>query len=181
MRLDGFHYFSRRHEFQSRNALHEVGDICILWVANNFGWRANLYDPTLPHDGNAIAEPNGLVEIMGDEHGRLAHSRCEFQELILQLAADQGIESAERFIHQQYVRISGEGAGESDPLLHATRQFIRITIAEALKADKAQLLLGDGQALLLRHATQLETESNVVAYRAMRQQRHVLKHHAQFF
>src|SRR5262249_41566926 len=49
------------------------------------------------------------------------------------------------------------------------------------EADETQLLIGDRQALLLRHAAQLEAEGDVLAHGPMRQQGHVLEHHAHLF
>ena len=48
----------------------------------------------------------------------------QLPELVLQLAADQRIERAERLVHQNDLRVGGERAGQSDALLHAARELV---------------------------------------------------------
>lgn len=62
-----------------------------LGLGDNLFWGAELDDAAILHNGDARADADGLVEVVGDkEHGlmQLRGKRCE---LLLKLAADQGV------------------------------------------------------------------------------------------
>ena len=102
----------------------------------------------------------------------------ELEELILQLAADQGIEGAEGLVHQEHVGVRGERAGESHPLLHAAGQLGGEAVLEAVELDHGEHALGDLPATQLRLAADLQRIGHVVSHRAVREEGHVLKDHA---
>ena len=56
------------------------------------------------------------------------------------LPCRDGIEMAERFIHQQDVRFDGKGAGNRDALLHSARQVERIVALLPGQPDHVQVL-----------------------------------------
>ena len=68
-------------------------------------------------DGDLVTQLDGLVDVVGDEHDRLAEFRLQAQELVLQLAADDRVDGAERLVHQHHRRIRGQRPGHADPLL----------------------------------------------------------------
>ncbi|MNT87713.1 hypothetical protein D3C72_2281620 [compost metagenome] len=67
---------------------------------------------------------------MGDKYNRLPRLLPDLQQLILQQLPGLGIDSPEGLIHQQYLRIVCERAGNGHALLHAARQLIRIAVGE---------------------------------------------------
>ena len=69
--------------------------------------------------------PDGFGEIVGDEDGGLSHLARQRDEVVLKLAADQGIKGAERLVHQQDFGIAGKRPGKADALLHAAGQLLR--------------------------------------------------------
>lgn len=101
----------RLHEMQPGNARHEFLDVRIGRLQHDVLGGSDLHEATILHDGDAIADPDGLVEVVGDEYGRLAELLRELAELVLQLASDERIERTERFVHQDDLRVGRECAG----------------------------------------------------------------------
>jgi len=166
---------------EARNALDEGGDIVVRRRGNDCLGRAYLDETTVFHDGNAVAKADRLVKIVGDKNRRLAHRRREAHEFVLELATDQRVKCAERLVHQQDIRIGGERTGESDALLHASRELVGIPVPPARELNKGKLLLGDGPAPLPVVALDLESEGYIVAYRTVRKDRDVLEDHTDLF
>ena len=57
-----------------------------------------------------------LVDVVRHEDHRLAQLGLETEELVLQARARDGIDRAERLVHEQHGRIGRERAGDTDPL-----------------------------------------------------------------
>jgi len=80
-------------------------------------WSPVLFEhPSFPEDGDAAAHLDGLVDVVGHEDDRLAHRAVKLQELILQAAARDRVDGAERLVHQHQGRVSGQRPGQPDPL-----------------------------------------------------------------
>src|SRR5690349_13735226 len=76
------------------------------------------------HD-HAVAEPDGLADVMGHEqHGELAF-RADPVQLVVKHVPGHRVERAERLVHQQHVRVLGQRPGQRDPLPHAAGQLVR--------------------------------------------------------
>ncbi len=84
-----------------------------------------LQQSSLAHDGDAVAEPERLVDVVRHEDDRRAEAPLDAEQVVLRLAADDRVERAERLVHQQHVRLRGQRAGDPDALLLAARQFVR--------------------------------------------------------
>ncbi len=52
---------------------------------------AHLQDAAPLHDGDAVADAHGLVQVVGDEHHRALALGLQAQQLVLHLPANQGI------------------------------------------------------------------------------------------
>ncbi len=114
------------------------------------------------HDDDAVAQVDGLLDVVGDEdHGALV-LLPDRQGLLLHGVAGLRIECAERLVHQQHIRAVRPGAGEAHALLHAARELVRIGRLETLQADEVDVLLGGRIALGLVHAFYVKAERNVV-------------------
>ncbi len=90
------------------------------------------------HQQDAVGEQDGLVHVVGDHEGGLAGLGDEAAHLLLQRAAGERVERAERLVHQQQFRRDGEGAGDADALLHAARELRRLALGRLLEPDAAQ-------------------------------------------
>ena len=72
---------------------------------------------------HAVAELDRLVDIVGDEHDRLAHHALEAQQLVLQAISGDRIDGPERLVHQQDVRVRPERSGDADALALSPAQL----------------------------------------------------------
>ena len=97
--------------------------------------------------------------------------------LVLHVTANQGIESAERLVVEQHLRVDRERAREADSLLHAARKLVRELARRVLEADELQHLRGPCVALAFRDALHLEPERDVIEDGPVREQPEVLKDH----
>src|SRR5688572_6285987 len=156
---------------------HELGDVRIRRTQHDVRGRAALHDAASLEDRDPVAEPQGLVEVVGYEQDRLAHALLQRAQLVLQLAADQRIERRERLVHQQDLRVSRECARETDALLHAAGELVAVMIGPLRQSNELELLVDDATALGSRLAAQLEAQADVLANGAPRQQAELLKDH----
>ena len=108
----------------------EVGDEVVRGRGEQAVGRVVLREVTADlEDRDAVAHLHRLVDVVGDEHDRLAQRLLQAQELVLQLRARDRVDRAERLVHQHDRRIGGEGAGDADALALAAGELARIPIA----------------------------------------------------
>ncbi|MNQ79287.1 hypothetical protein D3C85_942290 [compost metagenome] len=108
--------------------------------------RVHLFDLALTQDGDPVRQFQGFFLIVGDEDGRHAGLFVDLTQPAAQVAADAGVQSAERLVQQQQARLDGQGAGQGDALTLAAGKLAGIAGAEALQLDQAQQVvdpLGD--------------------------------------
>ena len=99
-------------------------------------------------------------------------------QLVLHLAADERIERAEGFVHEQDVGVGRQCAGQPYPLLHAAAELAGIAPLVAAEPDEGQGPLGGRIATLDVHAFHLEPERDVGADVLVGEQGEVLEDHA---
>jgi hypothetical protein len=166
------------HHLQPRDSGHEVGDVIIGRVHDDIFRGADLHHAPITHDGNAVANAHRLVKVVGDEDGGLLELLRQLDELVLQLAADQRVERAERLVHQQHVRVGCQRAGKAHTLLHAARQLMGKLVAPGPKLHNIENAGSLFQPVVLADLADFQRHRHVVQHRAVRQQREVLEHHA---
>ncbi len=79
--------------------------------------RADLDDDAVLHDGDAVAEADGLVEIMGDEDDGLGEHALQAKETRSASRGGSAVEGGERFVEEPQRRLGGEASGRCDALL----------------------------------------------------------------
>ena len=79
----------------------------------------------MTEDNDAIAEIDRFFKIMGDEDGNYPLFSCELKDFVLQRLAGHRVEGAERFVHQQELRLLGKATCDLHSLLHAPRELPR--------------------------------------------------------
>ena len=72
--------------------------------------------PPFFEHGDAVAELDRLVDVVGDEDDRLADLLLQAQQLVLQALAVDRVDRAERLVHQHQRRVGGQGAGHAHAL-----------------------------------------------------------------
>ena len=174
----GVHDLARGEDAGAVDVLGEGGDVVVLRPQQDVLGGADLDDAAVAHDGDAVAQAHGLVQVVGDEDDRLLELLLEFQQLVLHVTADQRVQGAEGLVHQQQVGVGGERAGEADALLHAAGQLVGPGLLPAGQAAQGERLVGAACALGAGHALHFQTVGGVLAHAAVREEREVLEHHA---
>ena len=86
-------------------------------------------------DRDAVAHLHGFVDVVGDEHDRLAAARaCSRRNSSCSRARVDRVDRTERLVHEQHRRIRGERAGDADALALPARELRRIPVAVARRA-----------------------------------------------
>ncbi|ARX88427.1 putative hydrolase [Streptomyces alboflavus] len=94
-----------------------------------------LLDAPLPVHGDPVAEADGLLDVVGDHQDGLAHGPLEVQELVLEPFAHDGVDGAERLVHQEHRRVGGEGAGHADALALSTGELFGVARPVGLRVE----------------------------------------------
>ena len=114
----------------------------------------------LAEDRDPVAERDRLVDVVGDEHDRLAQLALQPQELVLQRAAHDRVDGAERLVHQQHGRVGGERPGDADALLLAAGELARVAVGHRrVEADELEQL--ERRAARWRSASQPSSRGTV--------------------
>ena len=94
-------------------------------------------------DRDAVAHLHRLLDVVGDEHDRLAHLALQAQELVLQAHARHRVDGAERLVHQEHGRIGGERARDADPLALPARELrgVALAVLGGIEADELEQLV----------------------------------------
>ena len=69
-----------------------------------------------PHEHDPVAEPQRLVDVVGDDDDGLAHQRLHPQQLSLEPQPGDRVQGAEGLVHEQHRGIGAERAGDPDAL-----------------------------------------------------------------
>ena len=134
---------------------------------------------TVGHHHDAVGKQQGFIHIVGHHHGGDAGLLADLHQLLLQVAAGEGIEGAEGLIEQQQPRPDRQGAGNRHPLLHASRQLGRKLVGRRAQPHQRQVAVDDLAPLAgseLRHHP-IHRQGHVLAHGLPGQQRIVLEHH----
>ena len=111
---------SRRARFEQR--LEQRPDARI-GRARQLARRVELRDDALVEHADARRQRERFGHVVRDDDDGLADLRLDAPELAVQLGARDGIERAERLVHQQDRRIGGERARDADALALAAREL----------------------------------------------------------
>ncbi len=120
-----------RHEVRRRSAQHDCGRVVLR------------EQPAFGHDRDAVADLHGFFDVVRDEHDRLLHLDLQPQELVLQAVARDGVDRAERLVHEQHGRVGAECTSDADALLLSARQLTRVAISVhgRVEADEIEQLV----------------------------------------
>ena len=88
----------------------------------------------------AGSEQERFTQIVGYEHDGFAEAADKSAEFVLKLGASDGIQCAERFVHQENWRISGKGTCDPDALALAAGEFAGAAMRKfaRIKADEME-------------------------------------------
>ena len=100
------------HEGRRRPAEHLARGVVLLQHA------------ALGEHRDPVPELGGLLDVVRDEHDRLLQLRLQVEELLLEALPGDGVDGAERLVHQQDGRIPAQGPGHADALALAARELV---------------------------------------------------------
>ncbi len=109
----------------------EAGHEGVRGVGEDLGRCARLGDhPTLGEDHHLVRQGERLVDVMGDEHDRLAELALQAVQLDLEVGSHDRVHRPERLVHQQDVGVAGQGPGDAHALLLTTRELAGIALGQ---------------------------------------------------
>ena len=124
------------------------------------------------------SEEHRLLNAVRHKDDGLAAFAPDPQHLQVHLFPGEGVERAERLVHQDQFWIVDEGAGNRRALLHSARQLLRILVFIAGKPDEVEEIARPGPGCRHRQTDDLGRQQHVVEYGPPFQQQRLLKHHA---
>ena len=136
--------------------------------------RIPLLDAAVMHDADDVGDGKGLVLVVRDEDRGGAGLLEDVTHFEREPLAQLDIEIREWLVKQQQMRARGQRAGERDALLLAAREFVWILATLPGEPDQREQFVD--AALSIGHTAQ--AEADVAGDTEMREQRIVLKHHA---
>ena len=142
----------------------------------DLGRRRVLQELAAVHDGDAVAEADRLLHVVGDEHDRRRKLALDRLEVVLGLGPHQRVEGAERLVHQQQFRLGRERARDADALLLAAGEFVGTAPRERRRIEleeMEQFLDPRGDAAAVP-AQQRRHGGDVLRHGAMREETVVL-------
>ncbi len=163
---------------RSVHAAHEAAHVVVGRRAQDLVGRAHLHHVAVLHDGDAVADAHGLVQVVRDEDDGAALDLLQAQQLALHLGADDGVQRGERLVHEQDGRVGCQRARQPHALLHAAREFVGVAGAPGAQAHLLQGLLRCLLALGTVHSGEFQPEGGVVQHRHVGHQGERLEHHA---
>ena len=141
----------------------------------DLGRGADLLDPALVEDRDAVAHREGLVLVVRDVDERDPDLALDPLQLDLHPLAELQVERAERLVQQQHLRAVDERARERDSLALSARELRGPACAVAGQLHGAKRFLDALLALGLRHAADLQSVRDVLGNRHVRKERVVLE------
>jgi hypothetical protein len=157
----------------------EVGDEVVRGFGEQAIGRVVLREVTAYlQDRDVIAHLDGLVDVVRHEHDGLAQRLLQAKEFVLQLGAGDGIDGAERLVHQHDRRIGRECARHADALALPTGELGRVPLRVLARreADQREQFVdarGDARSA---PAEKPRHRRNVRGDGLMREQAHLLDH-----
>ena len=75
---------------------------------------------------HTVAKAGSLADIVRDKNDRLPSCCPYLLQFFVQDVARLSVQRREGFVHQQNFRINGQSAGQRNPLLHSSGEFMNV-------------------------------------------------------
>ncbi|MCY1232691.1 hypothetical protein D9M72_451980 [compost metagenome] len=134
-------------------------------------------------DDDPLPQVDRFIDVVRHEEHRYAELLPYDPDQVFQVGPGLGIHGGERFVHQQDLRLVGNGPGDRHALLHAAGELPGVGPRNAGQAHGLEGLIHQPVALGLRHPLVLQRKFHVVANPHPREQRAsvFLEHHGHLF
>src|ERR1041384_3787335 len=107
------------------------------------GARREMHEPSTAHEGNVGGELRAFFHVVRDQHRR-ASSRGVLRQQSTERLRGAAVESGERLVEQQHLRIVHEGPRDRRALHEAARQRAPRTMGESGGAEPRRQVVGYG-------------------------------------
>ncbi len=114
---------------------------------------------------------------MGDDEEGETEIGLDIHQFELRFLTQLLVERAERLIEEKHLRPLGKRSGKRHALPLPAGKLARLAFGEFRELDEAQHFLDPGDDVRLGQAILLQTESDVLFYRHVREKRIGLEHH----
>ncbi len=139
--------------------------------------RTELLETTLVDDGHPAAHGHRLDLIVGDVKKGAVEATVEIHQLGARVAAQLGIEVAQRLVHQEHRRSAHDGPSQGDPLPLTAAELAGLAAHVIDEPENLGGLAGLGSTVGPVHPTHLEGELDVALHRLVGVERVALEHH----
>lgn len=116
--------------------------------APEFFGGVDLGDGAVAHDGDAVADGEGFVLVVGDEDGGGVGGAQDGAEVGGESFAEFFVEGGEGFVEEEECGVWGEGSGEGDALAFASGHGGDVAGVVAGESDEGEEFVDSGVALL---------------------------------
>ena len=137
---------------------------------------AELHETAVREHADPVGDAHRLDRIVRDQNGRRAGAPQQIDGLFPNLIPESRVQARERLVHEQDPRSRCQRSSQRDPLPLAARQHVRVVIRTIGQSDIAQKRRD--RAVGLRAIPVSNAEGDVRFHRQVREERKVLKHHA---
>ena len=143
--------------------------------------RHDLLDLAGPrrHHDHAVRQEHRFADRMGDENDRLAFLARQQVEVEADLIARDGVERAERLVHQQEAGIVDQRPHDRGALVHAAGEFVGKAVGELAKADALKQTLRAFFVARLVEPAHFDLQHHVVEDGAPAEHQMLLEHDAE--
>ena len=165
---------SLERSIRADKATHEVIGRC----DQDFIRRSGLLEPSGAKDRDAVCHLDRLVDVMAHQQYRLFELLLHSQELVLDGRAVDGVDGAERLVHQKHRWVGREGARHTHALLLTARELVGVT-PQKLSYVKSHHVQQFGSACARAcpiPAEQARYNPDIFLYRHVWKQPHLLDH-----
>ncbi len=170
-----------RHQqqaLQSAVLTHKRADKLVRRLRQQLVRAGALDNLPLTENGDTIAQLQGFIDIVADQHHRFLQLALHLQKLVLDHFTVDGVHRAEGLIHQQYRRICRQRADHADTLLLAAGHLARIAVKKLTRIQRHHIhqLFGTGFTPGFIPAQHARHHGNVLFDGHVREQANLLNH-----
>ena len=165
----------------ARHKIHDADEICHEGAGRlrvDVARRAQLLDPPLVHDDDAVGHGLGLFLVVCDHDGRNAQALLQIADFLAQPHPHFGVQSRQRLIQQEQAWRGGQCARQRHPLLLTARQLGRVLVAMADQSHQLHQITNAGIDASGNRALVLHAERDVLRAGHVREQSVRLEHDA---
>src|SRR5690554_3742527 len=156
----------------------EGGHEGVLRLFIEFRWRRKLLDHTIVEDGNAIRHGERFRLVVGHIDDGYSDRLVYVLDFVLHLLAQVLVQRAQRLVHQDQVGIKDQGPHDRHALLLPAGKLCGPAVAQVAQLNHVEHPLYPFLNLRLRLLSNLQREGEVFGNRHVREERIVLKDHA---